>query len=295
MSPEDLILFACARQDFTPAHADAVQAICRQPVRWECVLASALEQSVAPLVFTNLLKTPLEPALPAEVAGKFSRQLWENIAVKAKTAMVLAQVFERFPHEDLLLVKSAALDRSVYDQPWYLWSFDVDLLFRRRRDQFDAAELAGLIAFLEKANRSIRPMDQHFEYEFFAHHDLCLNGILPVDFERVWRGAPKNPSNRAVEQTPIEDCSKRGGMPGTELPIGRRCVERGKAVGNQVGHLHAPLLQVIKEQADHFSGSPGRKLRTVQRSRERMNAKNRERMAYHARSQMLLAWGRSIP
>jgi len=163
--------------------------MCRQPIHWARVFESARANSIAPLVYSNLLKTRLDPPLPAEVAARFNETLWETIFVKEKMAKVLPQVFEHFPHEDLLLVKGAALNHFVHEQPWYVWSFDVDLVFRRRRDQFQEQDYAELVTFFEKVNRSIRPFDQNIEYECFAHHDLTLNGILPINFEQVWQNA----------------------------------------------------------------------------------------------------------
>lgn len=189
MTSEDQILLTCARQKFTPADIAKVRTLCRQTVRWDSVVECALANGVAPLVYTNLLKTLPDVKLPAEVSARFNKALWETIVVKEKIAMVLAQVLAHFPHEDLMLVKGAALEHSVYEQPWYVWSFDVDLVFRRRRDLFQDQEYAEVAAFFEKVNRSIRPFDQNIEYEFFVHHDLWLNGILPINFERVWRNA----------------------------------------------------------------------------------------------------------
>jgi hypothetical protein len=28
-----------------------------------------------------------------------------------------------------------------------------------------------------------------FEYDFFEHHDVTMNGVLPVDFQAIWQEA----------------------------------------------------------------------------------------------------------
>lgn len=189
MTPEDRILFACVRQEFTSADSETVRALCQQPIQWARVLTRALEHSVAPLVYCNLLKLGRNVGLGDEIAARFNQALWRNIFVREKMAHAFAQVLERFPNEDFLAVKGVALEHSVYAQPWYVRSFDMDLVFKRQRHEFQAEEYAEAIAFFEQVNRNIRSFDQNIEYEFFVHHDLSMNGILPIDFEKVWHNA----------------------------------------------------------------------------------------------------------
>jgi len=75
----------------------------------------------------------------------------------------------------------------VYKQPWYIWSNDADLVFRRKREQFTDEEYHRLVGYFERTNQSVRRFNQNIEYELYTHHDLTMNGILPIDFERVWR------------------------------------------------------------------------------------------------------------
>lgn len=187
MTVQDQILFLCARQDFTPAHAERVRALAKSPVEWQNIHACAYMNNIAPLVYSNLLKCKLGATIPTAVTDAFKRNLWRTMSVKQEMAQAILAVRRQFPDEDIMLVKGAALDRIVYTQPWLVWSNDADLVFRRRREQFEDRAYDRFVAYFERMNQNVRRFDQNIEYELYTHHDLTMNGILPIDFERVWR------------------------------------------------------------------------------------------------------------
>jgi hypothetical protein len=79
-----------------------------------------------------------------------------------------------------MLVKGAALDILVYDQPWYTVLNDIDLVVRAGRDDLSAQ----LIAEIRQHRRGF-PL----ECDFWEHHDLTMNQTLPVNFQRIWADA----------------------------------------------------------------------------------------------------------
>jgi hypothetical protein len=81
---------------------------------------------------------------------------------------------------NVMLIKGAALSILVYQQPWYT-VHDVDLLIKPRRDELSASDLALIQAMFKKL--------PGIEYGFFAHNDVTMNGVLPVDFLRIWHDA----------------------------------------------------------------------------------------------------------
>lgn len=186
MSPEDEILFTCIHMDFSAAQRDKIVALCRvQPIRWEIVYAVAELHGVAPLVYNNLRELVGQAFdVPIKTVDKFERGYFYNIAAKEKIAERIGAVLTTLNAAglDTMLVKGAALDVLVYAHPWYTTANDVDLLFRLRQDEMPDR---SAVHFLDQFR------DIHFEYDFFKHHDVTMNDILSVDFERVWADATR--------------------------------------------------------------------------------------------------------
>jgi Uncharacterised nucleotidyltransferase len=183
----DRVLFACTRQDFLPRHRAAVEDLARRGrVDWRELARAAARHGVAPLVGANLRRCdPAALALPGEVAAALQGALFENAAVKAGQAAHLESALARLRAAGLqaLLLKGAALDRAVYDQPAWTVSKDLDLAVRpageRDRDQPAPAALAVL--------RELGA--EGIECDLESHHDVTLNGLLPVDFPSIWAAA----------------------------------------------------------------------------------------------------------
>lgn len=81
---------------------------------------------------------------------------------------------------DVLLIKGSALDLVVYAQPWYT-VHDVDLVLRPSNAEISEQE--------QREIGWLFPSATGFEYDFFHHHDVTINGVLPVDFGEIWRDA----------------------------------------------------------------------------------------------------------
>src|SRR6185369_10666879 len=81
---------------------------------------------------------------------------------------------------EALLLKGAALDLLVYDQPGWVVSRDIDLVVRRSTG-----------APLPRGDWEVRrPLYAlGIECDALSHHDVTMNGLLPVHFERIWRDA----------------------------------------------------------------------------------------------------------
>lgn len=186
MTPEDELLFACIRQDFSEAQQETIRVLCKKhTVRWEVVYSTAELHGVAPLVCANLkqcLSKDFE--IPREILDQFEHDYYYNLIAKEKIAQRTGEVLAFLNQQgiDTMLVKGGALDILVYAHPWYTTANDVDLIFRTRRAEMPSAAVPR---FLD------RFQDIHFEYDYFEHHDITMNGILPVEFETIWRDATK--------------------------------------------------------------------------------------------------------
>ncbi len=183
MTPEDRVLFACARQDFLDEHRQAVEALARRGIRWDVVADTAERQGVAPIVGFHLRRHASGPVhLPADIAERLERAFFENALAKAEQAARLAEGIARLraAGHQVMLLKGAALDLLVYREPWVVSARDVDLLLRPEPGRTLAAD--------EKAVR--RSLYQSgVECDLLEHHDVNMNGVLPISFDRIWRDA----------------------------------------------------------------------------------------------------------
>jgi len=186
MRAEDHLLFACARQELGVEHRERVAAICRQtgrPIDWERLVATAERQGVAPIMGVNLARcNARELGLPADLALRLELALFENVATKEQDAARLAGALSHLAAAGLeaMLVKGAALDLLVYEQPGWVVSRDIDLVVRRRSGE-------PLPHGDWEVRRPLCALG--IECDPFSHHDVTMNGLLPVRFERIWRDA----------------------------------------------------------------------------------------------------------
>ena len=185
MRTEDRLLFACARQELLPEHEERIAELCRRgPVDWERLVGTALRQGVAPIVGWNLKRAgeKADLGLPPELALRLELALFENAAEKERGAARLAGALAHLAAAGLeaLLLKGAALDLLVYDQPAWVVSRDIDLAVRRRSGEP-----------LPKGDWEVRrPLYAlGIECDAYTHHDVTMNGLLPVRFERIWADA----------------------------------------------------------------------------------------------------------
>ncbi|HEX6904300.1 MAG TPA: nucleotidyltransferase family protein [Thermoanaerobaculia bacterium] len=185
MRVQDQILRFCARQDFLPAHQAGVEDLCRNhPIDWKRLAATAERHGVLPIVGANLRRCDRQILrLPEEIADRLETAIFENAALRERDADRLAAGLARLREVDLhaMLLKGTALTLSVYEEPWVVTSLDIDLSLRPGPDW---AKDKGDERKIRKALYT-----HGVECDLDAHHDVTMNGILPIDFERIWADA----------------------------------------------------------------------------------------------------------
>lgn len=190
---EDRILYLAARQDFGTEHAQAVVGLLGgAQISWKKLLDLAHKHHVAPLVWHNLEKIPnAQLQIPVQVQADFKRLRIDNILLKKDARLALEQAVMLFNQAgiEILLVKGAALNLLIYAQPWYTLSWDIDLVTRLKRSELDPALLEPLLAQFADRNASEQAYITKVEYDFYSHHDTTINGLLPLDMERIWADA----------------------------------------------------------------------------------------------------------
>jgi hypothetical protein len=186
MSPDDKLLYFCARQAFLPKHRESVRQLCESgEVDWQMVLVKAILHSVAPLVYHNLIqRAALQAFVPPEIVEQLELYFYRNVVIKERVASRLADVLAFFNDHtmDVMLIKGAAVDAVVYEHPWYTLSNDVDLVIREKTGAVNDRQIA----------EHLKPDHKYFEWDYFEHHDVVMNGVLPVDFQRIWEDASKS-------------------------------------------------------------------------------------------------------
>jgi hypothetical protein len=189
--PEDELLFVCTRQQFLPAHGHSLSQILRdRPIRWQEVYSTAVAHGVAPLVYLNLSKCPeIIAQVPQQVRKQFARCTRNSSLVKAVFADRARDILTFFASHSVpvMLIKGFALNATVYREPWYTLSADIDLMIRRRREDFPDVDREA--AYKLEIGRS--PLERRIavEYGWFEHHDVTMDGLLPVDFDAIWNQA----------------------------------------------------------------------------------------------------------
>ncbi|HEX6864344.1 MAG TPA: nucleotidyltransferase family protein, partial [Thermoanaerobaculia bacterium] len=136
----------------------------------EQVAAVAESHGVAPIVGANLK------------AENLQRAFFENVLIKAQETERLAQGIARLREAgyQVMLLKGTALDLLVYREPWVTVSKDADLLLRPEPGRR-----------LSDGEREVRlsPYRSGIECDLLTHHDLDMNGVLPVRYDRIWAAA----------------------------------------------------------------------------------------------------------
>ena len=182
--PEYQLLYIATRQDFQEGHKAAVRDTARSnELDWGLVYETAAQHGVAPLIFANVISKDGEALhIPADITHKFELNAYSQVIEKKKAAQRLKESLTFFSEQgiDVMLAKGIALEQLVYDQPWFTAAQDIDLILRRRLEDISPEELHDIQHTMHNSG---------IEYDFYTHHDLNINGALPVDFDRIWSDA----------------------------------------------------------------------------------------------------------
>ncbi|WP_165227726.1 nucleotidyltransferase family protein [Aquisphaera insulae] len=190
LRPELQILRACCRQRFDDGHARVIRSLCeRHAIDWDRLFVAATEHGVAPLVGLNLERLD-EPdrIVPRAVRLRFGISCVVNRDAKERAGVALREFLDFCDQHSLpvLLIKGVALDRVVYAAPFPTVSSDVDLVLGVSLEELDATTRTG---FYDLIGILGRRTGWGWECEWLEHHDLTLNGLLPICFRTIWEGA----------------------------------------------------------------------------------------------------------
>jgi hypothetical protein len=193
---EDQALLICAHQDFTPDYAEALRRLSQQTsLDWTVLVDTAVKNRIGPLVHVNLEKAVL--GLPPDVVVRLKKEYIDNLLRVKEARRRLEQALTNLQAWQaeygiplrLMLIKGAALNALVYNRPWYTRSHDIDLVIDILEADIPDNPRRQLLKTLEGINHTPSPYFTHLEFDFYAHHDMTMNGLLGVDVPEVWRHA----------------------------------------------------------------------------------------------------------
>ena len=183
-SVEDQLLADLTRSDFDEPDRENIQDLCRQnPIDWKSIYRTARLHGVAPLVYRNLAQlTPSDLGMQNGSAERFRRSFARNLATRRMFRKGLWQILGFFNQRDVdvMVIKGASVDLLDNASGPYTVSQDIDLIIRAHKEDLPMDTLAQLKAFSDGF-----PL----EYDFYGHHDVDMNGVLPIDWVRIWADA----------------------------------------------------------------------------------------------------------
>ncbi len=184
MKPQDRLLLAFARQHLTEAHRVQIERLCSEHViDWAALFRQAEAHRIAPLVGHHL--QGLDPdalGIPPPVQRQFKLAQYSSALLQERRRRMLVEALRFFREAGIraMLIKGGALAEVVYAFPWLTVSEDIDLVLDVRRSEIDEATHRLFERRLHGSG---------IEFDYFEHHDVTLNGVLPVDFQRIWAEA----------------------------------------------------------------------------------------------------------
>ncbi len=195
MTEENRVLYSLLKSALSTQESHPLPApFSAETINWQRLFHLAEDHGVSPLLYDQLRRWADLPAalqLPPPILAQFKKSYIHHIVKSKGTQSVLAHVL-RFAqaHEiPIMLLKGAAYGATVYEQPWYTISADVDLLVGKREDELAGGKAQAIKNHLDAFNAQQVEFSLNLEYEFYEHHDLTMNGVLPVDWARVWADA----------------------------------------------------------------------------------------------------------
>jgi hypothetical protein len=200
MTPEDDLLILCAQQNFNQSHLKSVlQCISNEKLDWDYVFDIASSQGVAPLIYTNLRKCSQESfIIPDNVKSSFEKVYIQNQAFKHEVEESISEILSFLANRSIkvMLLTSTALDTLIYNDQSATFSHDTDLLLGVRRIELSDIEYQEIVEFFSSISSRFKYFTdqfnvnyEYYEFDFFEHHDLTINGMLPINFNEVWKNS----------------------------------------------------------------------------------------------------------
>jgi hypothetical protein len=178
------LLLLCARQHLTASESKRVSEIVQRSVDWNEVIAAAWRHGVAGLLFHNLHRSaagePVRPEVLHQLRQGYVRSAFRNQA----HYVAIAEILERAAiiKLEVVLLKGAALARTVYHDQTLRPFADIDLLVRQ--SEVDKAKQV-----LRDLGYAIAPelLSEAFNRKYHNNLPFVRHLPNPVHIELHWR------------------------------------------------------------------------------------------------------------
>jgi hypothetical protein len=200
------VLINGSRPNLRGPHRELLISACKAGrIDWSLVYSAAIEHRVAPLVYRNLQGCGVaDSMLPGEVSSAF-RDLTRGAVVNnlhlVQAIARAAAFFDQREHE-VLLVKHAALSVRMRGLFELTMSDDTDLVIRPRGEhpdlikapryrwsEYNKPDPTWELVDAYYASDEYRRHELIFEIDNRIHHDIMWNGVISIDFRKVWAEA----------------------------------------------------------------------------------------------------------
>lgn len=194
-SPEAKLLIASSRLKIDERVRSRMEVSLREELDWDDLVRRASQQGVAGLLYHNLKRTGMEPAIPRRSFDALKQLYYRNILHHLRMSRELAPVLRTLTDRGIpfLLLQGGSLLETVYGNPGLRPMMDIDLLVK-------AEDLAAVKAILSDAGLTPCP---HYP-DLFSQNGLVVDlhtdlinasriasrrYAVRVDPEEVWNHA----------------------------------------------------------------------------------------------------------
>ena len=200
-STEEQVLLACARIELSASQREVVGELLRRGVDWDTVWRSCQWHRLSGILFRHLRASEFRGRVPAETLNAYRSVYMINSARHLRDVTELTRVLGVLRDESIpvILLKGAALVRTLYREPGVRPMGDLDLLVPRSRlNDAQAAVQRGGYVPVDDGRDEHWAMHQHLPRLIGGAHPVAievhghvvrLDSPLAFDIEEFWQRA----------------------------------------------------------------------------------------------------------
>jgi len=214
LSNENRLLLACIDIGISDEKLARVNSLASLPIKWDKLFDAALSQGIVPVVYNCLKDIPDRARVPEDTMEKFKMAYHGNVARNMYLHSELERILSVFDEKgiEVILLKGAALSKTVYRDIGLRQMSDIDLLVRQ--DKLDRVKeiMSGLNYIVKGGDRSEAwYKENHFHLPPFIHKDKSViveihwevaQDTLGIDVNKWWERAKKTKLGEASALIP---------------------------------------------------------------------------------------------
>lgn len=183
---ENELIWLCTRKDFKLSHqTKATKIIEQQKINWDIFFDTAIQHRVFATIFSNITKISYNNK---DIHHKITERYKSNIQIHLLDKEILKKDIDKILSHfnkksvDVLFAKGVALNLTIFNDFNQYYPGDMDLILGNKKIDVSEEEDQADITFFES-------LYNYPEWERYTHHDLSINNLLPINFQKVWQNA----------------------------------------------------------------------------------------------------------